>query len=360
MALPVQAEKPLRVALLSPSGTETGFWGSLISMARVAANDLNIDLNVVVSAKSVAETRLDGLEIIRSTNPPDYLITSYLYHAAENFIPEASKNGVKVFIINNSLPDYERLLFGEPREKYANWIAHSYVNEFEMGQKLADILYQEAMRLRLPAATGNILHMSGLAAGSEIVELRNDFEHVRALKLFADGKKDVTLDGVYYAYWSRAVAKAVTTEILRIHTGTRVIWAQNQLMAQGAIDELIEKNIKPGKEMVIGCYNWVPGALKAIKKGDMHVAMGGHFLAAAAALVLIHDYHYGIDFIDDTGVKFITPMYAITADNVGIYERVLNTSEWDKIDFRKFSKKYNPDLKRYNFTPENIFGIQSN
>jgi hypothetical protein len=89
----------------------------------------------------------------------------------------------------------------------------------------------------------------------------------------------------------------------------------------------------------------------------MHVTIGGHFLAGAVALILIHDYHNGIDFVDDTGVQMITPVYPITAGNIQKYIKVLDRTKWNKIDFRRFSKKYNPDLKHYDFTPENFFGL---
>jgi hypothetical protein len=82
----------------------------------------------------------------------------------------------------------------------------------------------------------------------------------------------------------------------------------------------------------------------------MSTSVGGHFLEGAWSLILVHDYHYGIDFVDDPGVRFMTSMHSITSDTVQDYSDKLGNPEWNRIDFKQFSKKHNPVLEKYDFS----------
>jgi hypothetical protein len=100
---------------------------------------------------------------------------------------------------------------------------------------------------------------------------------------------------------------------------------------------------------VIGGFDWNPASLNAIADGRLSASMFGHFLEGAWALILVHDYHYGIDFANEPGVRLSTPLSIINADNYGQYKVLLQKDGWEAIDFRRFSKKYHQELKTYNF-----------
>ena len=73
-------------------------------------------------------------------------------------------------------------------------------------------------------------------------------------------------------------------------------------------------------------------------------------MEAGWALLLMHDYHFGYDFISDTGTEITTTMQALTEENINDYLRKFGDGNWNKIDFRRFSKKYNPHLSKYDFS----------
>ncbi len=346
--------EPLRVTMSSPATIENSFWGPLIRFAQAVAEDLNIALKVEYSTLNSLEIRKDGLSILTSKSPPHYFVTGYWYQAAVDYIPTAQEHGVKIFIINRGLPDSDRLYFGDPRQKYSNWIGISIPDEFFVGYRLAEILIAEARKRELTDEKG-VVHINGLAAGTEEVRLRLDVERVRALKLSVDAIEHARLGGVYYTYWSREIAKAATPVLLNRYPKTKAIWAETDTMALGAMEAVKEMNIEPGKDVLFGGIDWSIEALQAVKDGRMVATMGGHFIEAGVALILIHDYHYGIDFEGDTGVKIDIPMYPITRENVDEYLPLLTDQNWRDIDFRKFSKKYNKKLKKYDFTPDNLF-----
>jgi len=119
-------------------------------------------------------------------------------------------------------------------------------------------------------------------------------------------------------------------------------------MALGAIDAVIKRNKRPGENIFVGGLNWSTEALEKIVNGTMVTSIGGHFMQGAWAMVLIHDYHKGLDF-EDLGFEFTAPMTVIDQTNVARYLEIFGDQNWDKIDFKKFSRWENKPQKIYQF-----------
>ncbi len=73
------------------------------------------------------------------------------------------------------------------------------------------------------------------------------------------------------------------------------------------------------------------------------------FLQGGWALILLHDYLQGFDFVEESlsfpsynqpSIQHIAPKPLKT----------FQANNWSKIDFKQFSKRYNPELKQYNFS----------
>lgn len=54
--------------------------------------------------------------------------------------------------------------------------------------------------------------------------------------------------------------------------------------------------------------------------------------------------------VQATGVRSMTSMHSVTADTVADYKEKLSNPDWGRIDFKQFSKKYNSDLEKYDFS----------
>ena len=63
---------------------------------------------------------------------------------------------------------------------------------------------------------------------------------------------------------------------------------------------------------------------------------------------LLYDYLHGKDFAQE-GIDYKSPMVALTKKNLPHLEKVLDSNNWKKFDYRKFSKVYNPKRKKYDF-----------
>lgn len=66
------------------------------------------------------------------------------------------------------------------------------------------------------------------------------------------------------------------------------------------------------------------------------------------------EIHYGLDFAQEPGVISQTQFKPIIASNAEEYRKKLNNLNWRQIDFKRFSKKYNPRLKNHDFTLDEL------
>jgi hypothetical protein len=89
-------------------------------------------------------------------------------------------------------------------------------------------------------------------------------------------------------------------------------------------------------------------ALEAIKSGRLTSLAGGHFITGAWSLVMIYDYHHGRDFADE-GLELERPMFAQFTPPLADRYMQRFSGGFDSIDFSRYSKVKNPQLKRYNF-----------
>jgi hypothetical protein len=126
------------------------------------------------------------------------------------------------------------------------------------------------------------------------------------------------------------------------------VWAGNDLMAFGAMASWEKRGGKPGVDAWFSGINTSTEALAAIKSGRLTALAGGHFITGAWALVLIYDYHHGRDFADE-GLELQRPMFA--AFTARLADRYLErfSNGFDSVDFRRYSKVRNPQLRRYDF-----------
>lgn len=82
----------------------------------------------------------------------------------------------------------------------------------------------------------------------------------------------------------------------------------------------------------------------------MTALAGGHFIAGAFGLVMLYDYHHGRDFIDE-GLELNRPMFILlNKEEARHFQMLFGQMNFDKVNFRKFSKVLNPLLKKYDFS----------
>ncbi len=162
--------------------------------------------------------------------------------------------------------------------------------------------------------------------------------------------RDVVLDQVVYAGWTREKAAEQGEWLFERYPGARLVWAGNDLMAFGAMQAWEKRGGAPGKDAWFSGVNTSREAMEAVRSGRLACLAGGHFITGAWSLVLLHDYAHGRDFADE-GLELDRPMFAVFDDkSAQRYEALFGENTFDRIDFRRYSRVLNPQLKRYDFS----------
>jgi ABC-type sugar transport system substrate-binding protein len=117
-------------------------------------------------------------------------------------------------------------------------------------------------------------------------------------------------------------------------------------MALGAIAAAKKVGRRPGEDIFIGGMDWEPRALKAIRRGELAASLGRHFMGGGLLLILINDYHQGYDFAEALPAPILHYQLELaTRENVDTIERVLNQDNWQRVNFARFSRALNPELR---------------
>jgi ABC-type sugar transport system substrate-binding protein len=202
----------------------------------------------------------------------------------------------------------------------------------------------------LTNAEGKIV-MAGLGghpSESAAIERNKGFE--RAL----EENPDIAFKQLVPARWNQDEAQQKTEGLFRRYPDIGVIWAANDPMALGAMRAAQSIGRTPGKDFITGGVDWIGPALEAIRAGALHTSIGGHFMEGGWVMVLLYDYAHGRDFARDGGAARFSEMAGLRADNLDIYLDKFRNRDWDRVDFTKFSKVKNPELKTYDFGLDKI------
>jgi ABC-type sugar transport system substrate-binding protein len=226
-------------------------------------------------------------------------------------------------------------------------------NDTRAGSDLANILVQNATAV-MENSKQSIIALSG-SIQSQASSYRVEGLHQRVA-----GDRNLALNHIYNTTWTRENAANVLEKGLKSYPDTTIVWTVSDELALGSLQVLKANGRKPGQDIFVGSFDWSAEGLQAVKDGDIVASMGGHFMEAGWALVMLYDYHNNKDFKDDTGVEIVTVMESITRDNIDTFLHKLGKRNWNKVDFRKFTKTNNPALKSYDFSLDAIFaGVES-
>lgn len=338
-----QSQK-LRVGFLSAAAPDHPFWGQVVEVMQAVAEDLDIELIVKYDpTRSTYATKRLGSHLINSGEKLDYMLTKYWVSVTDSHLEQARRRGTKVFIFNSDIPEADQQTVGRlPRQNYDNWIGHMVPDDTTAGYNLTGNLVEAALRNNVD----DPIQVLALNAPFESTVGTNRLEGMK--RKIKETPKAVLQDVVVTNWDADSVDKKMAA-LLKQYPETDVLWAAVSTIMAGALQAVEKSSRVPGKDILIGGFDWDPESLKAIADGRITASMFGHFMEGAWALILVHDYHHGFDFAETTGVRMSTPLNVMNAGNHEQYKALFEDGGWKKIDFRKFSKKYNPQLRSYNF-----------
>ncbi len=170
----------IRVVLLNPGGNHW-FWKMVIDFMQAAAEDLDMNLEVVTSHRNHLLTVRQAEEVVSRRNPPDYIVTGNEKSNAGKVIEAADRAGVKIFLFSNGFVNPKDIKkYGRPREKYKHWIGEMIPNNFSAGYQMGKVLIDEA--LSAGSREGNVK----IAAIAGTHATHASIERVRGLRKAVD------------------------------------------------------------------------------------------------------------------------------------------------------------------------------
>lgn len=340
-------DKP-RVLFVNPSTPENPFWSKFTSVMNSAAIKLNIDLHVKYGASDRFSEREVILDIIQSSARPDYLVFSAHTDGVEKILAACEQARVYSIIVNTDILESDRGKIGFPREKFKYWIGHISPDDFAAGKALSDRLVFAAKN-RFKDRPIEIIALSG-ARDSAVAFNRN----LGLEASIADSQGEVILNELLFPGWDGEASRARATALLKRYPNTKILWAASDVNALGMLSAAQQQGYKPGENIFVGGIDWTSDGLKAIKRNEFAVSIGGHFFEGAWALVLLYDYLNGRDFLHADGVTIKTKMQMIDKSNVAYWQDFINKKRWEKMDFRSFSLLSKKGKKNYDFSTDNV------
>jgi ABC-type sugar transport system substrate-binding protein len=339
----------LRAVYFIPKNPGDIFGDKLAGFMQAVAADLDIDLEIVrVHTDSSLIRNRQTLEAIKKDNKKiDIVLTHY---DAASLIPDLAalaKSRDFVFVTFNIKPpqsDFQKI--GRPREQYPRWIACLAPDDVSAG-------YQEARELSMAAqilfAGSKTIQMVAIG-GSDVGEVNLD--RIGGMRHSLTSETGITIMETVLTDWRPEQGYNAAAKFIATYPQAKIFWTASDSLALGAIDALEKKGMAPGRDFITGGIDWSDEGIQAVIDGKMAATVGGHFMEGGWALLLAFDYLSGKDFAGDIGVSITTPMHTLTAKNASQYAEFLDRNYWKQLDFRRFSKALNPELKKYDFSLE--------
>lgn len=340
------AAPPMSATFLNPGGRGDAFFGMMTGFMQAAADDLGVALEVVYCDRDHLKMQEEGRRILSRPELPQYLLLINEKNSAVELMKSASAKGVKVALINEGLQPENIDDFGPPGDRLANWVLEMLPDDNQAGYMLAKALIAAARQKGLDGADDHV-HMVGLAG---TFKTGSSSSRVAGLQRAVREDGRATLNQVVPAYWEEGRAAKLAPQLLSRYPQTTIIWAASDLMARGAYTSVMAPGTLPDR-VVTGGIDWAEFALPMVAAGRFAATVGGHFMDGGWALVMLYDQHHGVPLPES---RYRTEFSLITADNVDEYLDNFSDHDWSAIDFRRFSKSYNPELTHYRFGLESV------
>jgi ABC-type sugar transport system substrate-binding protein len=334
------------VAFINPGKSDETYWVTATRSMQAVAQRLGMRFEVQYAQREPLKTFEIARQMVArpAGERPQYIVITDDFAVADELLKIIDAAGVKTFLAYSSIPVEQRGNIGSPRGKYKGWIGSLEPKAEDAGLLTARALIARGNREKAFGPDGK-LHMLAIAGDrSTASSLKRNAGMHRAI---ADAS-NVVLDEQVYAAWARENAIQEAEALYRRHLYARLVWAGNDLMAFGAMAAWERRGGKPGVDAWFSGINTSTEALEALRSGRLTSLAGGHFITGAWALVLIYDYHHGRDFADE-GLEMQRSMFAEFTPPLA--ERYIErfSDGFDGIDFSRYSKVSNRQLKRYNF-----------
>ncbi|WP_397601524.1 ABC transporter substrate-binding protein [Silvanigrella sp.] len=331
------ASQKMKLAVVTAGDQNDPFFSMVVDFMRLSCESLNIELKAIYANDDLKFLN-DELKLAVSEKKYNVVILMNFKNQLIRMSQLLEENKIPFFIYNSGFDFETDEANNNIRFKYL--IGEMLPKDEVSGYELAKIITKET-----GFSPDGKIHLLGI--GGTIAD-QASIERVKGLiKFINESNGKVILDEIAYANWKREEASDKIKELHRLYPKSRGIWVANDEMALGVVNSFESIKFKS----IIGGVDWTKEAIQSVKNKKMYVTMGGHFMDGGWIAILLYDYFHGIQFTSDLGFKITSWTAPIDQENISKYiNSIGNKANWKKINFKKYSKFLNPQLKKYDFS----------
>lgn len=336
-----KAGRSASVVFLNPGYSTEPFWVGYSDFMQAAADDLGMQLQIVYGERDSKRLLVQARRVLESPQRPDYLLFVNEEYVGPQLLRLFAASPIKLFSLHSTLTPEQQQIVGGTREHYRNWIGSLVPNDEEAGYLMA-----KALIAKRGGRPGVMLAFSGVRHTPSATLRENGLK--RALAEHAE----IKLQQLVYGEWARQRAYEQAQALLQRYPEANLVWSANDEMAFGAMRAAQELGRQPGRDLSFSALNNSEEVLQARISGRLCVLVGGHFTLGGWAMVMLHDYHAGKDFVGRGGKDRVAPLFSLLDDRLAARLAKRLQVPGYGLDFRRFSAVYRPGIEDYSFSLE--------
>lgn len=330
---------PASVVFLNPGFSDEPFWVGYSDFMQAAADDLGMHLQIIYGERNPPQLLEKARSVLARDTQPDYLIFVNEMYTAPELLRLFADSPSKLFSLHSTLTPEQQQRIGASREHYRNWIGSLVPNDEQAGYWMA-----KALIAKLKGKPGSLLAFAGVRY-TPSSSLRED-----GLRRALREHPEIKLQQLLYGEWKRQRAYEQAQQLLPRYPSVQLVWAANDEMAFGVMRAAQELGRQTGMDIYLSALNNSDEVLQARIDGKIDVLVGGHFTLGGWAMVMLHDYHAGLDFAARGGKDRVDHLFSLLDAKQAAHLRKRLKVPGYGLDFRQFSAVYHPQIQDYGFS----------
>lgn len=326
--------KEVTMSLLVPRAANNHFWQLVEANTVAAAESLNVSLTVkyVDNDRFAVKKAIETL--LKREVKPDYLLFRPFSGNAKPLFTLLEQNKLKFVTLEQAHINNTNVKLGKPGEQFNFWIGEVLFDDMQAGVLLTETL------LSMAAEQGRKARVVGLGGRNDYVSRQRNKGLINAV----ENTDQAELLQIFTMNWDALYVRQRFEQIASRYPEANIFWCSSDLMALEARQQALKSQVLTDSPL-IGGIDWMPTALKQIKRGTIDASVGGHMLMGALAVIKTIDYHYGVNRFGDDKEHFSV----VTAKNVDEYLSFIEQQGWKNIDFNQFLHYKNQEKKVFSF-----------
>lgn len=313
--------EPTHVTFINPGGKGDPFFQKLTDFMTLAAEDVNIELEVLYCERNHIQIEHEIKNLLKSEEKPDYLLVINEKNAIAPYLEAIDSAGIPFYLFNEGLLDEDHAIYGHPGDSLKSWIGELLPNDYIAGKLLCHTLLKDEKDSAL-----SVIGLAGVMATSSSITREQGFQD--ALSEYPNA----VLKQIVPAFHDREKAKFMIQGLQDRYKKIDVIWAASDIMALGALDVM-----GTSKNVLIGGIDWSDEAYELVKAGKLKATIGGHFLDGARVILQIAAHSEGQTLPNSMQ---LSGFGVITKENHKRYAPFFNEiSNWKSVDFSSLKTK---------------------